>query len=1533
MINNHAEPFDCFLIGEQGTLLIQCGNRLLDKGHAILGVISPNPSITNWAKGKDIPYITSTDDMVRFLSEKPFDYLFSIANWTLLPGIVLDLPRRYAINYHDSLLPSYGGGNATTWAIMNREREHGITWHVMASRVDAGDIVKQAPIKIDKEETAFSLNGKCYEMAIESFGRLIEELSTGSESLRKQNREQSTYFPRFKKPYAGGVLFWDRSASELDAFVRALDFGAYPNLVCLPKFVIDNDFIIATKLNILDASSSSPPGTITKVDQNYLGVSTASLDIALSRLFTMDGQALSVPDFVKMFGVCEGDTLTVLSREKAAGIEHFYEKNSKQENFWYEILETLQPLSVPFRKMHNVPGRRKGHVSIEDDLAPEVHEFLEKHNPVWCPGEFLFAAFAVYMARLGGAADFDIGLLDFHLRKELSGLNRHFSLEVPCRIGIDLEKHFEDTFETLREQVALTKRKKSYPLDFAVRYRETLGPVLNSRDEPLFPVKVEWVKNSDNAQATCKNSLTMVIPADGKKLCWVYNSGVYDENTIERIFYQFTGFMRNLVKDTSCHLVDIPLVVEEQERHQLLIEWNDTLSDYPRDRCLHQLFEDQVTKCPDHIAAVFQDQKLSYAQLNEKANQLALFLRDLGVRSNTIVGIMIDRSLEMLVGILGIIKAGGAYLPIDSNYPDTRIEYIFENSKMGFLLSKESRRKNSDIIRGFQGRVVDIEDPRIDLKIVENPEILNSPSDAVYVIYTSGSTGTPKGVVIEHRGLLNYAWWARKNYAQDQSRRDAGPLAFPLFTSLSFDLTVTSIFVPLISGNKIVVYQEDEGQLESAIGRVIKDNAVDVIKLTPSHLSIVGGSDLKGSQLKRMIIGGEDLNTGLAQSIHDAFGGDIEIYNEYGPTEATVGCMIHRFNPEKDIASSVPIGKPAGNVKLYIMDRHLNLLPVGVSGELYISGDGVARGYLNRPDFNARAFIPNPFAFGERLYRTGDLARWRPDGVMEFLGRIDHQVKIRGYRMELGEIENKLMQHENITQCVVEARHDEAPQNPISISYCARCGLPSNYPDTQFDENEICNTCKDFDRYQDKAMDYFKTIEDLEALFANTGDVGTIDYDCVMLYSGGKDSTYVLYQLVKKMRLRVLAYTFDNGYISEAAKENIKRVVNELGVDSITERSSHINAIYVDSLKSFGNVCNGCFKTIYTLSMNLAYRKGIKYIVTGLSRGQLFESRLAALYKTGVFDPDEIEDTVLESRKVYHRLDDLTARTLDVSIFQTDSVFEAVQFIDFYKYSDVTVDEIFEYLEKHAPWIKTTAGGCSTNCMINDAGIYIHKKERGYHNYALPNSWEVRLGHKSRETAIEELNADIDASTAKKILREIGYHHTDRKNHQQREKRLVAYYCSDNGLVLKQLRSYLLQSLPDYMVPSCFIRLDHIPLTANGKVNRRALPVPERRSSQFEQDYVMPRTDTEKRIAAIWEELLHVEKVGTQDNFFELGGQSLIATRVLSRMRDLFSVGLPLSTLIKTPTVGGVADLIETIRQTTQMNHDTVSGEREEGIL
>ena len=953
-----------------------------------------------------------------------------------------------------------------------------------------------------------------------------------------------------------------------------------------------------------------------------------------------------------------------------------------------------------------------------------------------------------------------------------------------------------------------------------------------------------------------------------------------------------------LMNDPEKPIGAIPLLTGDSRRW-LIDTLNATPGEEPVRDTVVAMFDEQARRTPDSVALVAADQSVTYRQLSNSIRSVAAQLAAHKVKPGDRVAVAMNRSVEAITTILAVMKSGAAFVPVDPQYPPERIRWILEDTAAKYVLTQAGL---VDQLPVCDAKVIDIAtwataatdhrappDQRVDVDV----------NDSAYVIYTSGSTGKPNGVVIQHYGLANYISWCRKYYLQGEV------LDFPLFSSMSFDLTITSMLLPLVSGGRLVIYDEAESERDFTIRKVIEDNAVDVIKLTPAHLALIHAMDFSSSKLKKLIVGGDDFKTDLAATISRYFDDQIEIYNEYGPTEGTVACMIHRYDPTRDCGSSVPIGRSIDNDHVYLLDQHRQPVPQGVVGQIFIGGAGVASGYLNQPERTAERFIANPFSPDETMYVTGDLARWNSDGVMEYLGRDDNQVKIRGVRIETAEIEAAMLEHPKVSDCVVDAvMRDDVEIAANAPSFCTECGLDAKHPTAQLNSAGVCRTCIVYRHERDAANAYFRSMDELRALVPSIKASATGEHDCIMLLSGGKDSTYALSQLID-LGLNPLVFTLDNGFISDGAKQNIQKIVDHLGLDLVVGETPAMNTIFADSLKRYSNVCEGCFKTIYTLSTKLAVERGISCIFTGLSRGQIFETRVADLFHQREFDSDVIDQTIIEARKAYHRMDDAVARNLDCSLFDDDEIFERVQYLDFYRYCDVKLDEVLRYLKEKVAWVRPADTGRSTNCLINDVGIYVHKQERGYHNYAAPYSWDVRLGHKQRDMARDELNDRINVDNVQRILGEIGYE-PEQPLQAPSDKYLVAWYVADGEIPQDELRAKIANQLPAEFVPRQFVCIDEMPLTHNGKVDRKALPRPGLTRPDAVGEYVAPEGTIEIQLSALWSEILGVERIGANDSFFDLGGDSILNIQIVARAKQL-GIAITPQNIFDHPTIRELA--------------------------
>lgn len=872
-----------------------------------------------------------------------------------------------------------------------------------------------------------------------------------------------------------------------------------------------------------------------------------------------------------------------------------------QLSYWKKQLENVPTLQLPTdRRRPPVQSYRGAGQSLElsKALSDQVKALSRKEGATLFMT--LLAAFQTLLCRYTGQEDIVMGSpIAGRTRAEMEGLIGFLVNTLVLRGDLSGNPTFRELLARVRVAAFEAYAHQDVPFEKLV---EELQPQRNLSHSPLFqimfvlqnapstPLEFEGLNMSPVRieSETAKFDLTLSIreEGDGLRGHLQYNTDLFDGYTVERMLGHFENLLKEIVADPDRRLSDFSLLTQA-ERHQLLVEWNDTKRDYPEEKCVHQLLEEQVERTPDAIAVVYEGQELSYRELNQRANQVAHHLMQRGVGPELLVGICMERSLEIVVAVLGTLKTGAAYVPLDSESPQERLAFMLSDTRAPVLLTqaklvKKDRSQKTD----GSDPLFSILDPQLKVVCLDkdwkdiahesnaNPRSEAAPGDLAYVTYTSGSTGQPKGVMIEHRSLVSYLHWVNSCLLDD----DIGTV--PMITEITFDACLKQLFAPLLCGKQIWLVPRDLVIQPVALLQEIRKKSRVGLNCVPSlwaailnEIDSVQAMTLAKS-LTSLFLGGERLSEELVSKSLTALPA-LEVWNLYGPTETTANAS----NVKIVSSDKVTIGNPVSNTEIYLLDNHLQPVPVGVIGEIYIGGVGLARGYLNRPDLTAELFIASPFGAlpGARMYRTGDLARYLPDGRIDFIGRIDHQVKIRGFRIELGEIESTLNQHPAVRESVVLARED-------------------------------------------------------------SGD-----------------------------------------------------------------------------------------------------RRLAAYIVAA---------------------------------------------------------------------------------QQPAP-------------------------------------------------------------------------------------------STDN------LRSFLKQKLPDYMLPTAFVFLDSLPLTPNGKVDRRALPAPDQSRPEPEESYVAPRTQVEDRLAKIWTEVLRLERVGIHDNFFNLGGHSLKATQVMSRLCEVFQVEMPLRKLFEHPTVAGLAESLEANRRTS----------------
>jgi amino acid adenylation domain-containing protein/FkbM family methyltransferase len=896
--------------------------------------------------------------------------------------------------------------------------------------------------------------------------------------------------------------------------------------------------------------------------------------------------------------------------------------------------------------------------------------------------------------------------------------------------------------------------------------------------------------------------------------------------------------------------------LNETMRQQVLQQWNQTEVVYPQKKYLPAMIEEQAKRTPDAAAVFYESEVLSYAKLNQRANQLAHRLEKLGVGPETRVGICAERSIEMVIGLLGIWKAGGAYVPLDPEYPTERLRWMLDDAQAPVLLAQTAVLKR---LPPHKAKVLCLDDIELCRDEARNnlPSIIQG-ANAAYVIYTSGSTGRPKGVVNTHSGIQNRLLWMQQTYQLAQADRVLQK------TSFSFDVSVWEFFWPLLAGASLVLARPG-GQRDSRyLVDLIRQHEITTLHFVPSMLNNFleepGVSDC--STMRHVICSGEALPAATAKTFHTR--SRAHLHNLYGPTEAAIDVTFWECLQES-LPGTVPIGRPIANTQMYVLNPEMQPVAVGAEGELYIGGAGLARGYLNRAELTAERFVPHPFSTepGIRLYRTGDLGRWTQDGTIEFLGRSDNQVKIRGFRIELEEIAAVLHEHPQVQDAMVAAYEREpgekqlvayvVPRRPSARYVLGDYRLPNGLGIAHQNKNESDYLYKEIFELRTYLRHGIK-LEENACVFdvgANIGMFALFVSDQVpsatiyafepipsvfeaLQFNGdlclAQVKTFGFGLSDKEGVEDFVCYprnTMMSGLRSYADREQDMLVVKKLIENEQNGLEPHgTPAVVLDELLAgrFDQQIHSC--RVRRLS-NVIAENSIQHI--DLLKIDVERAELDVLRGIDPEDWTKIEQVVVETEE--------TAG------------------------STLRVDEIAEFLRSR-----------SYHVIVDEDE---RLKGSGLHNiYALRT-----------RSAVQVDKSGTGGTGVNALLPEV--------------------------LSANALRSSLEKKLPEYMVPSSYVFLRTLPLTVNGKLDRKALPPPSQDRPSVEQAYVAPRNDMEKTLSRIWTEVLHVSRVGVYDNFLQLGGHSLLAAQVISRVQKIYGVRLSLRSFLDKPTPAGLAEAIQ----------------------
>lgn len=715
------------------------------------------------------------------------------------------------------------------------------------------------------------------------------------------------------------------------------------------------------------------------------------------------------------------------------------EQLDAQSSYWKAQLEGMPlVLDLPADRPH--PPTQTFHgATLNRALSAEVKRAIQEVSRKAGATEFmtLLAVFGVLLSRYTSQTELVVGSpIANRTRRETEGLIGFFVNTLALGLHVDPNASFDALLADVKSRALGAYAHQDLPFDqlvnaLKVERAMSRSPVFQVlfalQNAPAAELRLPGLEITPHQIATgvanFELSLIVTPSAEGYALQWELNTDLFDGSTIERMATHFEVLLEAALRRPERSVRELPLLTEE-ERRRIIVEWNDTESAYPRDALVHELFEAQVDRRPDAPAVVFEDRSVSYRELEALSNRIAHRLRQLGVRREDRVAVFMLRSVELVATIMGVLKAGAAYVPIDPTYPPDRVAYMLSDSGARAIVTQRALR---DVLGATEATVLEADADDLTASSSERLGVSLHPSSAVYMIYTSGSTGRPKGVVNVHGGVLNRLQWMKPALGLDDSD------VFLQKTPFTFDVSVWELLCPLTIGARLVVARPEGHRDTAYLCELVERTGVTTLHFVPSMLEpFLDEPDLgKCTSVRRVVCSGEALAYATTRRFHQRMG--AELHNLYGPTEASIEVTWWPSAPE-DPGPSVPIGRPIANTQTYVLDAEMQPVPVGVHGELYLGGVQVARGYGGRAGLTAERFVPDPFASGQRLYKTGDRARWRPDGAIEYLGRLDHQVKVRGFRIELGEIEAVMSELEEVREAVVVARED-VPGDTRLVAY------------------------------------------------------------------------------------------------------------------------------------------------------------------------------------------------------------------------------------------------------------------------------------------------------------------------------------------------------------------------------------------------------------------------------------------------------------------------------------------------------------------
>ena len=1530
--------FSSYVMGEE-SLLIQCTEIMLERGHEVRGIISQATAITNWAAEKGLPILAPGKSLATELAaQPPFDYFLSITNLRIIPDEILTLPQRGAINFHDGPLPKYAGLYATTWALLHQASQHGVTWHEMGSGIDKGDILVQHLFDIAAGETAFTLNVKAYEAGIASFTELVAGIENNSLQPRTQNLAEQSYFGKYDRPAAAATLDWAQPAAKLVALVNALHFGGYANPLTLPKLNVNGRLHIVNSAKTGQATTATP-GTIVALDDETLTVATSNGTVVLADLQTLDGTAVAPSEFSVNQQLPNLDATTI------ADLTALNDSLVRQEGYWLRRLRQMQAPELPYAD----------HSSTD---SGQQYESVTMPLPAGASGDAqaLPAAFAAYLARLSGQNSFDIALSPAWLAEEIGDFANYFATQIPFQVKTDSSTPVADTLDRLQADLkTLQSKRKTYNRDLLLRQPE-LEPLRAKGDGALLPVLIQAAPSAAEFSPLPGTELALLLTDDPTSLTWVYDTAVYRPDIIEAMQTQFATFLQNAAQNGSHPLAETA-ILSEAEIQKLLVEWNETEVTYNTSVSIHQLIEAQAEERPHDIAIVYEDQQLTYRQLNYRANQMARHLRHLGVGPETIVGVFTERAIEMMVALVGIHKAGGAYLPLDPTYPKDRLAFMVADTATPVLLTQKHLVAS---LPPHQAQVVrvDADWEQIAEQSGENVFSGVESHNLAYVIYTSGSTGKPKGVMVQHGNAVNFFVGMDERVPHDP------PGTWLAVTSTSFDISVLELFWTLARGFKMVIFDDKTRADVTAVPD--HPHANKPIDFSLFYFSSDESEEGVTNKYHLLLEGAKygdkhGFSAVWTPERHfHAFGG---LYPNPSVTGAAIAaitenvqirsgsCVLPLHSPirvaeEWSVVDNISNGRVGLSIAAgwqpndfvlrpgnYAERKEIMFRDVEVVKELWRGGTITMQNDLGK-DVEVKT-LPHPVQKELPIWVTaaGNPETFREAGakghniLTHLLGQSVDELaeKVKVYREAYeaaghpGKGIVSLMLHTFIGDDVDEVRETVRAPMKQYLSSAMNLVRAAAWHFPTFKEKAAATGKSPFEVFDEEEL----TPQDVDALlnfaferyFETSGLFGT------------PRSALQMVNRLKEIDVDDIACLIDFGVPSALALKHLHHLneLKQLAEPKLATEDFSIPA-QIERHKVTHFQCTPSMASMLLLDERNAAALG--QVPTVLVGGEALPTALAQQLKQivpgkviNMYGPTE---TTIWST-TYELTGEETAVPIGTPIANTqiyilDKNMQPVPVGvvgDLYIGGDGVVRGYHNRPELTAErfvQLSVSSKQYSVNSELNTENLSLNTvyktgdlaryRPDGNIEFLGRADFQVKLrGYRIELGEIEALlNAQETVREAVVVARE------DTPG----DKRLVAYVIMQPGQTLDSaaLKEALRASLPEFMVPATYVPLSSFPLTPNKKTDRKALPAPDQVLIEPQTVYVAPSNDLEQKIAEIWQQLLNVPQVGLNDNFFDLGGHSLLTVQAHRQLKEVVEKEISITDMFRFPTIRALADYL-----------------------